>query len=184
MMEAEQKPDYWYVIRDMKRPNAHDSGYIALMEMTELNDDLFIPLKQMVYNQFGKRIVKQIPLFQDLIFIRRPRQEIEAILRQIPSLQFRFVKGKQATPMTVPAASMNTFIAAVQSTTDVIYYALNDVSEKLYGKRIRIIGGKLHGIEGRLLSRQGSKVKRLIVELLECNLAAAVTVELDCIQIL
>ena len=53
-MEAEQKPDYWYVIRDMKRPNAHDSGYIALMEMTELNDDLFIPLKQMVYNQFDR----------------------------------------------------------------------------------------------------------------------------------
>ncbi|MEE1080812.1 MAG: hypothetical protein U0L19_06805 [Bacteroidales bacterium] len=47
----------------------------------------------------------------------------------------------------------------------------NDASHPKNINRIRIIGGKLHGIKGRLLSRQGSKVKRLFVELTECNLA-------------
>ena len=67
-MEEEQKPDFWFVLRDMKCPNAHNSGYLSLLEMPELQGDLFIPLKQMIYNHFGKRIIKQIPLYQDLIF--------------------------------------------------------------------------------------------------------------------
>ena len=183
-MEEEQKPDFWFVLRDMKRPNAHDSGYLSLLEMPELQGDLFIPLKQMIYNHFGKRIIKQIPLYQDLIFLHRSRPEAEAILKNIPSLQFRYVKGKKATPMTIPSSSMNDFIAVVQSTSDIIYYNIDEVSEELYGKRIRIIGGNLHGKEGRLLSRRGSKVKRLIVELPQCNLAASVSIDPDCIQLL
>ena len=60
-MEEEQKPDFWFVLRDMKRPNAHNSGYLSLLEMPELQGDLFIPLKQMLYNHFGKRKLSRDP---------------------------------------------------------------------------------------------------------------------------
>ena len=35
----------------------------------------------------------------------------------------------------------------------------------MYNKKIRIIGGKLDGYEGMLLTVRGSKTKRLLVEL-------------------
>ena len=100
-MEEEQKPDFWFVLRDMKRPNAHNSGYLSLLEMPELQGDLFIPLKQMIYNHFGKRIIKQIPLYQDLVFLHRSRPEAETILKKIPSLQFRGHRGQVSVPNSI-----------------------------------------------------------------------------------
>lgn len=50
-------------------------------------------------------------------------------------------------------------------------------------RRIRIIGGPLHGYEGSLVSVRGTTVKRLLVEL-PMLLAAAVEVEPEFIQLL
>lgn len=50
-------------------------------------------------------------------------------------------------------------------------------------RRIRIIGGPLHGYEGSLVTVRGTTVKRLLVEL-PMLLAAAVEVEPEFIQFL
>ena len=49
--------------------------------------------------------------------------------------------------------------------------------------RIRIIGGRLDGYEGFLLTVRGSKVKRLLVEL-PTLLTAAVEVEAEFVEVL
>ena len=64
------------------------------------------------------------------------------------------------------------------------YYSYNEVSPLLYGKQIRIIGGRLNGVTGRLMSKRGSKSKRLLIDLQECNLSAAILVETEYIQII
>lgn len=40
-----------------------------------------------------------------------------------------------------------------------------ELTSEMYNKKIRIIGGKLNGYEGNLLTVRGSKTKRLLVEL-------------------
>ncbi len=52
----------------------------------------------------------------------------------------------------------------------------------MLGKQVRIIGGPLDGYEGRLQKLQGSRVKRLFVEL-PGLLTAAVEVEPEYIQL-
>ena len=86
--------------------------------------------------------------------------------------------------MSVPHDAMIRFIDAVKQTDIVEYYSYEDVSPRLYGKQIRIIGGPLNGFEGRLMSKRGSKHKRLLIDLQECNLSAAFQVESDYIQLL
>ena len=75
-------------------------------------------------------------------------------------------------------------IKAVNALDTVEYYSFDEVSPRLYGKHIRIIGGRLNGFEGRLMSKRGSKTKRLIIDLEDCNLSAAIQVESDYIQLI
>ena len=53
----------------------------------------------------------------------------------------------------------------------------------MHKRKIRIIGGRLDGFEGYLLTVRGSKVKRLLVEL-PTLLAASVEVEPEYIQLI
>ena len=53
----------------------------------------------------------------------------------------------------------------------------------MVGKYVRIVGGLLNGYKGRLMKLQGSRVKRLFVELPNL-LTAAVEVQPEFIQII
>ena len=86
--------------------------------------------------------------------------------------------------MSVRDAEFRKFKKAVEQTDKVEYYSYDEVSPQLYGKQIRIIGGPLNGFEGRLMSKRGSKFKRLLIDLRECNLSAAIQVEAEYIQLI
>ena len=115
----------------------------------------------------------------------RPAPSSTPIVAQLPLLQYRYVRGgKQFEALRVSNAIMLRFIEAVNELDMVEYYSFDEVSPRLYGKHIRIIGGRLNGFEGRLMSKRGSKTKRLIIDLEECNLSAAIQVETDYIQLI
>lgn len=63
------------------------------------------------------------------------------------------------------------------------YYRPEEITPAMRNRRIRIIGGPLHGYEGSLVTVRGTTVKRLLVEL-PMLLAAAVEVEPEFIQLL
>ena len=132
-------------MRDLARPNAKNPAYKQLQAMPEMKDCVFVPLKQHVFMEFGKRVVRFIPYMPDLVFVHKSREELDPIVRKMELLQYRYVRG---------------------------------------GKQIRIIGGRLNGFEGRLMSKKGSKFKRLLIDLRECNLAAAIQVESEFIQLM
>ena len=177
--------DRWYVLRDLARPNAKKPAYKQLQEMPEMADCVFVPLKQHVFTEFGKRVVRFVPYMPDLVFVHKSKEELDPIVRKIELLQYRYVRGgKQFEAMSVRAEDFEKFRGAVEQTDNVEYYSYEEVSPQLYGKQIRIIGGRLNGFEGRLMSKRGSKFKRLLVDLRECNLSAAIQVESDFIQLL
>lgn len=175
----------WYVLRDLARPNAKQPAYKLLQAMPELSGRVFIPMKQRVYVEFGKRVVRNVPYMTDLIFVHLSRQQLDPIVARMPLLQYRYLKGgHQFQAMTVPHTEMLAFMQAVQQAPTVEYYSLEQVTPQMYGKTIRIIGGNLNGTTGRLITQRGSKTKRLLITLPACNLAAAIEVEPQYIQLL
>ena len=185
-MGAENKSeDRWYVLRDLARPNAKKPAYKQLQEMPEMADCVFVPLKQRMFMEYGKHVVRYVPFMPDLVFVRKSKEELALIVRKIKLLQFRYVRGgKQFEAMSVGAKEFEKFRDAVEHNDNVEYYTYEEVSPEIYGKQIRIIGGRLNGFEGRLMSKKGSKYKRLLVDLKECNLSAAIQVESEYIQLL
>ena len=150
-----------------------------------MKDSFFVPLKQQVFVEFGKRVVRLVPFMADLLFVHKSREELDPIIRKMNLLQYRYVRGgKQYEAMAVRHKGFERFKQAVERTDNVEYFSYEEVSPRIYGKQIRIIGGRLNGFEGRLMSKRGSKHKRLLIDLKECNLSAAFQVESEYIQLL
>ena len=177
--------DCWYVLRDLARPNAKNPAYKQLQAIPEMKDCVFVPLKQHVFTEFGKRVVRYVPYMPDLVFVHKSREELDPIVSKIGLLQYRYVRGgKQFEAMRVRHQDFEAFRNAVEGSDNVEYYSYDEVSPRLYGKQIRIIGGRLNGLQGRLMNKRGSKTKRLLIDLQECNLSAAILVETEYIQII
>lgn len=121
--------DRWYVLRDLARLNAKFPAYKQLQAMPEMAGCVFIPLKQRVFIEFGKRVVRLVPYLPDLIFVHKSREELDPIVGKQKLLQYRYVRGgRQFEAMTVPHESMARFIEAVTQTAAVEYYSLDEVS--------------------------------------------------------
>ena len=169
----------WYVLRDLKRPNALLPAY---KQLGEANIEVFTPMKWQVSIKDGKRIRKQVPFIQDLLFAYEFKQILDPIITYTDTLQYRFQKGGgYQKPMTVPTADMERFIKAVQSTAQPQYYLPGEITPAMCGQTVHIVGGILDGYEGKLLKVKGTRKKRLIVSLPNL-LATAVEVESDYIQ--
>ena len=85
--------------------------------------------------------------------------------------------------MTVRKEEMDKFIFAVSNTETPLYYKLGELTEAMYGKKVRIVGGVLDKFEGKLLSVKGIRKRRLLIELSDL-ITAAVEVDPEFIQVL
>lgn len=177
-MESSEKQ--WFVMRDLKRRN---SNALAIHELAKVGLEVFTPMTQMIMTIGGRRQRREVPVVQDLLFIRETREVLDPFVATCPTLQYRFISGhRQNEPMTVRDEEMNKFILAVTSTETPVYYQSGELTNTMYGKKVRIVGGMLDGYEGRLLSVKGMRKRRLIVEL-SGLITAAVEVEPDYIQV-
>ncbi len=171
----------WYVMRDLKRPNAKHPAYKLLKEQ---GFEVFVPMKWLMTVKQGKRDREKSPVIQDLLFVHTTRDELDPIVGKTPTLQYRYVRGDAfQNPLTVRKNDMERFIHAVNASDNQIYYLPSELSPDMYGRSIRIVGGHLNGYEGKLLTVRGSKVKRLLVEL-QGFFSVGVKVEPEYIQLL
>ncbi len=170
----------WFVMRDLKRSNAKQPAYKLL---NELKIKCFTPMIWKTFIRKGKRILKEVPFMQDLLFVYDSRRVLDPIVERIATLQYRFVKGGKRMPMTVRTEDMERFIKAVSTMEHPNFYTPEEIKPSMIGKKVRIVGGPLDGYEGYLQKIQGSKVKHLFVELPNL-LTAAVEVNPEYIQVL
>lgn len=152
----------WFVMRDLKRPNAKLPAYKLLREK---NIKVFVPMECRLMTRGGKRVREQVPFIQDLLFVYDTRANLDRIVEKVPTLQYRWLRNAYCTPMTVPDVEMERFILAIGTSESPKYYLPEEITPRMYGRKIRIVGGLLDGYEGCLLTARGSKVKRLLVEL-------------------
>ena len=160
---SEKEPKRWYVMRDLKRSNAALPAY---KQLAALNIELFTPMKQRLTVVGGKKIRKEVPFLQDLLFVYAMREELDAIVQSIPTLQYRFIKGgRYCEAMTVRNREMERFIHAIRNTDNPRYYSPEEITPAMQGRRVRIVGGPLDNYEGCLLTVRGSRSKRLLLEI-------------------
>lgn len=165
----------WYVMRDLKRANAH---YPAWKQLTEAGFRVFTPMKWII-GRDRKR--SRIPVVRDLLFVQACRDSLDAEVRATPTLQYRYLRGGYLRPMTVPDSDMERFVRAVNSTESPDYYSPEEITRDMIGRKIRLVGGPLDGYEGNLLNLRGSRKKKIIVEV-PALLVACVEINPDFIQ--
>lgn len=171
----------WFVMRDLKRRN---SNSLAINELAKAGLEVFTPMTQMVMTIGGKRQRRDVPVIQDLLFVHEEKSMLDPYVEIYPTLQYRYVFGKtKDEPMTVRDEEMQRFVHAVGNTESALYYKPGELTDAMCGKKVRIVGGPLDGLEGCLLSVKGMRKRRLIVELPNL-ITAAVEVSPDYIRLL
>lgn len=170
----------WFVMRDLKRTNSKLPAYKLL---AELNIEFFTPMVCKTVIRGGKRCLMKVPFMQDLLFVRDSRRHLDPIVAGIAKLQYRYIHGGQHILMTIRDADMERFKKAIESADTPRFYRPDEIKPSMIGKKVRIIGGPLHNYEGHLQKLQGSKTKRLFVEL-PGLITVAVEVRPDYIQLL
>lgn len=149
----------------------------------ELKIRFFTPMVWKLRIRQGKRVRQQVPFMPDLLFVYDSRKVLDPLVEQIATLQYRFIKGGNRQPMTVRNADMERFIRAVDAMNNPCFYTPEEINPDMLGKKVRIVGGLLDGYEGCLQKMQGSRIKRLFVELPNL-LTATVEVQPEFIQVL
>ena len=171
----------WFVMRDLKRRNANN---LAIHDLADAGLEVFTPMTQMVMKIGGRLQRRDVPLIQDLLFVHETKASLDSYVDRLPTLQYRYQRGRSVNePMTVGTEEMDRFIFAISHTESPIFYKPGELTESMYGKSVRIVGGILDNYEGRLLSIRGKRKKHLIIELPNL-IAAAVEVEPEYIQLL
>lgn len=168
-------------MRDLKRRN---SNTLAINELGTAGLEVFTPMTQMIMTIGGRRQRRDVPVIQDLLFVHETKETLDPIVAKYPTLQYRYTLGKNKNePMTVREDEMERFIFAVGNSETPLYYRPGEITDTMYGKKVRILGGQLDQYEGRLLSVKGMRKRRLIVEL-PGLITAAVEIEPEFIQII
>ena len=170
----------WYALRDLSRSHSKNPAYRVL---TDEGFEVFTPMTRRLFMEKGRRVSRKVPFMPDLLFVHEVRERLDAAVGRMANLQYRFARGGYRLPITVPDRNMEYFIRAVASSDEPRYFRPEEITPKMLGKRVRVIGGGLDGYEGRLLSARGSKRRRLLVEI-PTFLTAAVEVSLDLIEIM
>lgn len=171
---------HWFVMRDLKRPNALLPAY---KQLAVARIEVFTPMRWVLKTKNGRRIRRQVPVIPDLLFVYETRSVLDPIVEKIPTLQYRFQKGgRYCEPMVVPDTDMERFIQVVRMSEELKYFLPGELTSSMYGRMVHIVGGVLDGYEGRLISVRGSKTKRLLIDLGDF-LSVGVEVNPDYVQL-
>lgn len=168
----------WYVLRFLYRNQPK-----VRLQLKNDGIETFSPMKWVKRIENGKHTLKYDYALWDLFFVHSSKKVIDPYVNKYEYLQYKFQSGgKQHNPMIVPDKQMTDFIKAVESSKKPLYFTPNEIKLSK-GERIRLIGGTLNGYEGIFLKVNGSRQKRLIVEL-PGILCAAIEVGPEYIEII
>jgi len=178
-LDNKKKP-FWFVMRDLKRANTKHPAYRYFQEK---DMEVFTPTKQKLIVKDGQRIIREVPCIPDLLFVHDIRENVDPIVEDIPTIQYRWVRNKYREPMVVPDAEMERFIHAVNASANPRFYLPEEITPAMVNRRVRIVGGLMDGYEGTLVTVRGSKVKRLLIGIPNV-LAVGVEVSPELIQLI
>lgn len=158
--EEEEK---WFVLRDLRRGPREP----AFETLRRLGFEVFVPMRwRRGRTEDGSPGAVLAPSVRSLLFVKAARSALDAAMAKAGRLQYLYVRGGgYCVPATVRSRDMERFVAAVRSADDTQWYTAEEAASLRPGPAVRVVGGSLDGCEGLLLTRRGSRVKRLLVRL-------------------
>ena len=125
----------WFVLRDLKRPNAKLPAYRFL---SAEGLEVFTPMTWRLSVRGGKRVREERPFLPDLLFVHSTREALDPYVEELSTLQYRYVRGGYCRPMVVGDAEMERFIRAVRSTDSPRYYLPGELTPAMCGRTVRL----------------------------------------------
>lgn len=166
MMQPEHS-GHWHALR-----TRHQHEKSVVQALSSKGHQVFLPLYRATHLWRGRPVDLQLPLFPGYLFLRG------GLERQVQILSTPGVVGlvkSAGKPAIVPAEQ----IAAVRRLLE--HPSRVEPHDYLHcGDRVMVISGPLQGIEGILLCTKGAF--RLVVSLELLGRAAAVEVDISCVQ--
>jgi len=158
-----EEPLAWYAMGDLTRPNALDPAY-KMLEREGF--EVFTPKEKRIRKWRGQKLIEEIPVVHDLLFVHSTRIQLDPIVEGTPTLRYRFVKGgKYREPTVINDRDMQCFITAVTNMPVHRYFSADEIKADIVGQKVKIHGGPLDGMEVSLRKLRGTRKKRIIVEI-------------------
>jgi len=153
----------WYAIHTVAR---HEKR--VALQLQESGVVTFLPLMQQIRQWSDRRMVVEVPLFSCYAFVRTAQtsQERLKVLRTPGVVGF---VGSERVGTPIPREEIENLQTAIR---EKIPYAVHPFVGA--GKRVRIRGGALNGMEGILEDQHGSKRLVVSVELLRRSVSIQV----------
>lgn len=170
----------WFALRDLTRTHSKNPGYKILPEK---GIEVFTPMSWKIVIKNGKRKRIETPVLMDLLFAHSSRAQLDEIIENIPTIQYRYARGAYCQPIIISDVEMEQFIRATTGATNPTFYSPEEVSKLSIGSLVHINGGPLDGVEGKIIKVRGAKKKRILVSIPEF-ISAVVEIEPENLTIL
>lgn len=153
----------WYAIYTMAR---HEKRVASLLQEKEIS--IFLPLLRQVHRWSDRRSIVDVPLFSCYAFVQVvPTAEKRVQVLETPGVLGFVGSEKQGTP--IPDEQIENLQIAMKGKSGCAIYPFIDV-----GKRVRIRGGSLDGMQG-IFVRQGEDESLVVsIELLQRSVSIRV----------
>ena len=126
-------------------------------EMDARHIENFLPMKYRIRLRGERRIKEKVPAIHNLIFIHTTQQKLQE-LKQTTTLPIRYIMDRETkTPITIPSAQMQSFIAVSGSIDEQIVYLEPNISNFKKGDKVRITGGVFKDAEGYFMRIKGDR---------------------------
>lgn len=147
--------------------------------------ECFLPMRyQLVDAGRGKKKRELRPAVPNLIFVKARRDDLQRVKSASGIVQYLTrPDGERNIPITVPDAQMDDFRRAIQHSLDNYIYLSPSEIDIAKGRKVRIIGGQLNGLEGVFMKVKGARSRRLVI-MLDGLGAVAAEVNPDFIELL
>ncbi len=146
----------------------------------------FIPMRYaVVSNRLGHKSKRLVPAIHNLIFAHTTRTAIQAAKQGVNCLQYhtRLEEGRNR-PIIVPDGQMEQFIAICNQQDEEVRFLSPEEIDLEKGTRVRIIGGRFDGVEGRFVKVKGVRNRRVVVELEHITTVVLSEIEPDLIEVI
>lgn len=161
--QANKESPKWFFMCDQKRRNALDPAYKMLESK---GFDVFTPKIKKIIGKGKNKKVDEVPLLTDILFVHSTEEKLDPIVAKTPTLHYRYKKGgKFQEHIIVSDKDMERFIDFSEHAEIKEFFAIEALPKELVGGNVVIHGGPLDGYEVKVKKMQGSKKKRIFIEL-------------------
>ena len=154
---GEAKPDHhWYAAK-----TRHQAERKIKRKLDEMKIENFIPFQTEMIERNGKKVKKEKPIIPNLIFIRTDYNTALSLPNEL-GISINYLRNLQTKSLLiVPDKQMQDFMFLVDFSEEIIM--LDNAANLKSGERVRVIKGKLMGLEGELIRLK--KHKRVVVRI-------------------